>query len=40
MEHGKALVVLGGEYHVLHTGILGSAHPFLRVKENRIERAR
>ena len=40
MEHGKALVMLGGEYHVLHPGFFGGAHPFLRVEEDRIERAR
>ena len=37
LEHGKAVVVLGGDHQVLHAGFLGNRHPLLGVELHRGE---
>jgi len=38
-EHRKPIVMLRGDDDVLHPGVLGDAHPFIRVELHRVELA-
>ncbi len=37
LEHGEAVVVLGGQNNVFHAGLLGEHHPIVRVEGLRIK---
>jgi hypothetical protein len=37
IEHIEAVVVLGGENHIFHSGFLCGSGPFFRIEPDRIE---
>ena len=37
VPHTEAVVMLGGDYNVLHSGVLNGLHPCVRIKLHRVE---